>query len=206
MNYDNQGSLDGIITINGDNIETSSISVETAIIKNLSYSNCSGTSLQGNTIIGNVASFNTVNGTNILSDGIQNFICNTGYKITTGKSNTFFGNIAGGSITTGSYNCGVGTGVLRLITTAGYNTGTGYFSLYNTTTGTYNTAIGVSSGRYNITGAYNTFLGSLTDISGVWNSSTAIGYNSKITASNQIVLGTATETTYIAGNAFIIHI
>jgi len=67
-------------------------------------------------------------------------------------------------------------------------------------TGTYNSALGVTAGTTNTTGSYNTFLGNSTDNSGgAFSYSTAVGYGSKITASNQIVLGTATESVYIPG-------
>lgn len=68
----------------------------------------------------------------------------------------------------------------------------------NNITGNYNTAIGYSAGVLNQGGANNTYLGASTDATGgPFNNSTAVGYNAKITASNQIVLGTATETVYI---------
>jgi hypothetical protein len=74
------------------------------------------------------------------------------------------------------------------------------------TTGTNNTAIGYQAGYNNTTGTYNTFLGANTDISGTtatWSSSTAIGYNARITASNQVMLGTATEMVYVPGKLFV---
>jgi hypothetical protein len=67
----------------------------------------------------------------------------------------------------------------------------------------FNTAIGYNAGsnlsKYNnIDGSYNTFIGagSNTDQGGSYSYSTAIGYNSIITGSNQIVLGTSAETIY----------
>jgi hypothetical protein len=67
----------------------------------------------------------------------------------------------------------------------------------------FNTAIGCNSAIHGNTGSsYNTFLGAYTDLysSDVpFQKSTAIGYNSKINESNQIVLGTSTENVYIPG-------
>ena len=52
----------------------------------------------------------------------------------------------------------------------------------------------------NSTGSYNTYLGYQTQASGgPWSNSTAIGAGATITASNQIVLGTASETVKIPG-------
>jgi len=70
-------------------------------------------------------------------------------------------------------------------------------SLYNCT-GNTNTAIGYRAG-YNFASYTNcTFVGALADASSnTISQSTAIGYNSRITASNQVVLGTTTETTII---------
>jgi hypothetical protein len=51
---------------------------------------------------------------------------------------------------------------------------------------------------------FNTYLGNSADIdssANSWANSTAIGYNTKITASNQITLGTATEKVYVPGDA-----
>ena len=63
----------------------------------------------------------------------------------------------------------------------------------------YNTAIGGVAG-YSNAGNYNTYLGYNANSSGNVNNSTAIGYNAIIDISNQIVLGTLAETTYIPGN------
>ena len=70
-------------------------------------------------------------------------------------------------------------------------------------TGTYNTAIGSLSGQ-RVLGSSNTMLGSNTgQASGdtnTYNNSTAVGYGATVNASNQIVLGTTTETVSIPGN------
>jgi hypothetical protein len=76
------------------------------------------------------------------------------------------------------------------------------YSLPNVTTGSGNTSIGYNAGGINAgfgltNGIFNTFLGINTNVaagqSGV-SRSTAIGQNAIITSSNQIVMGTATES------------
>ena len=77
--------------------------------------------------------------------------------------------------------------------------------------GTYNSAFGHSAGKNNINGDNNTYIGYGTDNSGNnnYDNSTAIGYNAKITTSDQIVLGKTTDssgnapTVYIPGNVGI---
>jgi hypothetical protein len=48
-------------------------------------------------------------------------------------------------------------------------------------------------------GNNNTFLGATADATANVSNSTAIGYNAKVSGSNQIVLGTSSETTIISG-------
>ena len=96
-------------------------------------------------------------------------------------------------------------GFQALYNNTGYdNTAIGFQALYNTdTSGNNNTAIGLAAGKTNVTGSLNTFLGYGADCSGNTDSdySTAIGYNAKITKSNQIVLGETTSPpeVYIPG-------
>jgi hypothetical protein len=58
--------------------------------------------------------------------------------------------------------------------------------------------------------SYNTFIGAYTGVTGSYSSSTlshstAIGYNAKVTANNQIVLGTNTETVTIPGSFELVY-
>ena len=76
--------------------------------------------------------------------------------------------------------------MLLLNTSGSQNTAIGYQSLFNNTSGINNTALG-----------YNTFSASTI------NNSTAIGYDSNPTKSNQVVIGTVSETVYIPGNVGI---
>jgi len=193
---------DGAITYHqGDAryiLKTGNITATNASITNLTASNATI-----GVITGNTASFNTLNGTYIYSDTTQNFIHNTGYKIAGGRANTLFGNTSGSNITTGIYNSAYGCNSLKSLTTGSNNTAVGYFSLYSNT-GNSNTAIGTNSGKNNSTGTQNTFIGYNTNITGGFSYSTAIGYNTTITGNNQIILGTAGETTYIAGSLNIV--
>lgn len=66
-----------------------------------------------------------------------------------------------------------------------------------------NTAIGsFAGGIYAQDGDFNTYIGAYSDTDGLasYTQSTAIGANSRITASNQIKLGTVSETVNIDGN------
>jgi hypothetical protein len=77
-----------------------------------------------------------------------------------------------------------------------YNTAVGPGAMMQTTSGSRNTSLGVSAGVINKTGNFNTFLGCLANFvnSDGHNNSTALGANSQITASNQIVLGDSNIT------------
>ncbi len=94
----------------------------------------------------------------------------------------------------------VGRGPGNVATNSAY----GYETLLLNTTGANNTAIGYQAGDANTTGSNNTYLGAYADATGVaFSSSTAIGANARITASNQIVLGTSTETINVPGKLSI---
>jgi len=105
-----------------------------------------------------------------------------GYSLTSGVQNNCFGLLAGYALTSGLQNCLMGGQAGQNITTGGYNVGIGNLTLNGITNGNYSTAIG--------NGAFN---------SGNYSNSTAIGYNANVTANNQVVLGTASETVYHPG-------
>jgi len=141
------------------------------------------------------------------------------------SNNTAVGGYAGNLITTGRYCTIVGAYALANfvgtasstanITAIGYNalnkltgSGTGNYNTacgaqtgQNVTTGLYSTFLGYLAGNNATTGSNNTFLGMQADFasSTQYTQSTALGYNAKITASNQIMMGTATETVYVPG-------
>ena len=131
-------------------------------------------------------------------------------------NNTVFGNLSLINNTSGSANVAIGDKVLKNNTSGTTNVGTGVSALENNTTGNGNVAAGLNALKYNTTGGFNTalgivagyynknsnntFIGSGSDIdssASTWSNSTAIGFSSKITASNQITLGTSSETVRI---------
>jgi hypothetical protein len=124
-----------------------------------------------------------------------------------GSNNTTLGSQSLISIAGGTFNTSVGTSALYSLTTGNNNTSVGYSTLAYTN-GNSNVALGYyAGGNYfgnnGTDGVQNTFLGYQTDISSGTiepiNNSTAIGANAIIDASNQIMLGTETETVFCSG-------
>lgn len=143
-----------------------------------------GSIIFGETTAKKTGIFNTIIGTNT-------FINNT-----TGSLNTTLGHSVLRLNTTGEANTATGDLSLYSNTTGSNNTGDGFGALFSNTIGGKNSAIGYYSGTNQKTGNNNTFLGSNTQVASLtqtYNNSTAIGYNSSIDASNQIVMGTANE-------------
>jgi hypothetical protein len=144
---------------------------------------------------------------------------NAGGAVTTATVNTALGASALRSATTGDYNVAVGRQALDAVATGGSNTAVGYqagLSLAGTSnsntlvgSGTLGsatsasgcTAIGTGAGYNNGAGMQNTYLGqnAATDGGGPYTRGVAIGYGAALAASNQVMLGTATETTSIPG-------
>ena len=169
---------------------------------------------RNNTAFGRLALQANTTGSSNTADGFHAL-----YKNTTGNSNTANGSTALYSNTTGSDNCAYGREALNRNTTGFHNMANGVAALFTNDTGYYNTANGSSAlfwnttgysnvangfgaGSNNTTGSCNTFLGANTNISphaADLSNSTAIGYNAKVTASNQITLGTAAETVNVPG-------
>jgi hypothetical protein len=142
------------------------------------------------------------------------------YNTTDTSCNTAVGSNALFFNTTGAHNTAIGAGSLCNIT--GYlntavgssalegtqendghsNVGVGAQSLYENI-GDFNTAIGTYAGKNN-TGNNNTFLGANTTIRAIGGStiqnSTAIGYGAEIERSNQIVMGTSSQSVYFPAN------
>ena len=122
----------------------------------------------------------------------------------TGASNTFNDDIYVNSIqmgqgNTANLNTCFGQGCLSN-NTGTQNTSTGYFSMALNTSGNNNTAYGMGALENNTTGSNNIAIGYLANQNGNFSNTTSIGYSSTPTANNQIVLGTASETTIIAGS------
>ena len=143
-------------------------------------------------------------GTNALlynTTGNDNFALGTA----TLMNNTASENVACGSNalennTTGTENTAIGINASISNISGSDNTSIGYKTNYASLSLSGNTALGSMSAFRNIIGYNCTFLGAFTDVeSTVTNplhTSTAIGYGAKITESNQIVLGTETETVF----------
>jgi len=110
-----------------------------------------------------------------------------------GWQNTAMGYNALTSNSTGFENTAIGNNALYSNTGGYYNTAIGSQSLYSTNLTSYsnkNTAIGYQSLYSNTTGINNTGVGAGVDASsGNDTNSTALGYNTTITASNQVRIG-----------------
>jgi hypothetical protein len=118
-----------------------------------------------------------------------------GYQALTG--NTTGNNTAVGSqaLKTNSGINNTAIGYQALTNTSGENNiAVGSYALNNNTTGSNNVAIGYNAGGNNTQGSKNTYLGSDTSMNGIYNNSTAVGYNAIITASNQVQLGNTSCT------------
>ena len=121
---------------------------------------------------------------------------------TSGKDNTSIGYQSLTSNIEGDDNTAIGVSALHSSTNSYYNTAVGKNSLITLRNGAnFNTAIGYDSGGNNVTwngSAYgNTFLGAGTYMTSNFTFSTAVGATAAITKSNQIVLGTSSQTVTI---------
>ena len=143
------------------------------------------------------------------TEGILNTASGTHslYSNSTGNNNTASGAFSLSSNTTGNNNTASGASSLRFNTEGILNTASGASSLHSNTTGNDNTASGSYSLRYNTegnnntasgayslhsntTGSQNTAIGYYAFFSGdSFSNSTALGYNTVISASNQVRLG-----------------
>jgi hypothetical protein len=129
-------------------------------------------------------SFNTAHGEFALHDN------------TTGSNNTAVGNFALQFDSTGSQNTAVGVQTLKSNTIGSNNMAIGVNALFANTTGNNNTALGNFAGDLATADNNNTFIGfGANNQSGIaLNNSTALGFASSVTASNQIRFGNAAIT------------
>ena len=198
-----------VSTVNNTNITGDSTNI--ALGYQSLYKNTTGIA---NVALGSQALYNSVVDSSNVAIGYQSL-----YNCSGGMNNVAIGTESMVSNTTGDYNialgnqalysnvntiCNVAVGHQSLYNSSGgvYNVAIGTLSMGSNTTGDFNTSLGHIAGYSNTTGQYNTFLGANTDISSnsTINHSTAIGFGAKIDSSNQIVLGTASETVSIPGN------
>ncbi|MFZ1675631.1 MAG: tail fiber domain-containing protein [Saprospiraceae bacterium] len=143
-------------------------------------------------------SFNVAIGDNAL-DG--NYDETPSYNVAIGDSclfdiesgsghNTAAGSLAGYSTTTGEFNTFFGREAASLNTTGSYCVAVGQQSMRESTTAIGMTAFGHEAGDAFNFGNNCTLIGSFTDADAPsYNSSTALGYNTAITASNQVRMG-----------------
>lgn len=123
---------------------------------------------------------------------------NSSNKITSAINNVAVGKDSLFTNVGGNSNIAIGNEALYNTTNAG-NVGVGENALRNTSTGTHNVAVGYQAGYAggvpNTVGSYNTYVGYQAQTNGNnYTNSTAIGANAVIGGSNQIILGTASET------------
>ena len=115
-----------------------------------------------------------------------------GYSNTTGTGNLFLGQQAGTNNSTASYNLFMGNGSGSNTTTGGGNTAIGDGAMLGNTSGQNNTSIGRYAGINNTSGFNNTFIGVAASSpagTGALSNATAIGYNTSVTVSNALILG-----------------
>ncbi len=169
------------------------------------YSNTDG---NYNTAIGNTALYTNSTGNSNVAVGHQTmYMNNTGTQNTatgnsalrtnsTGTNNSAFGFQSMFDNSTGNFNTSIGNESLTNNTTGSYNAATGNTALWTNSTGSYNTATGHSAGSVNDASSQCTYLGydadqpDGTDLT----NSTAVGAASRITASNQVRVGSSTVT------------
>ena len=124
---------------------------------------------------------------------------------TSGVANTCVGVNSLLENTSGGYNTSLGAAALCYNLNGDNNTAVGSNSMGDQSNimGSNNTALGYQSGYMN-SGDYNTFLGATTDSnSTAVQYSTAVGYGAMVDASNQIMMGTASEQVVIPGSAVL---
>ncbi|HHL22178.1 MAG TPA: DUF2793 domain-containing protein [Aliiroseovarius sp.] len=129
-----------------------------------------------------------------------------GYSLTTGNNNVYIGYAAGEAAVIGDNNTGMGRNSLRNTSTGYRNSAYGRDSLYSNTTGHDNAGFGVNAIYANTTGTYNTAVGVnalFHTTSGGDNTSftncTGLGYDTRVSGSNQVQLGNSSTTTYAYG-------
>ena len=132
---------------------------------------------------GNTGSFNLAAGSNAMKNnagGTDNVALGYDalYQNGAGNFNTVSGVLAMDLNSSGSDNVGAGFAALYSNTTGGGNTGIGLEALFANTTGSNNTALGLFA---------NTGSGALTN-------AMALGANSIVSASNQVVIGNSSVT------------
>ncbi len=147
----------------------------------------SGSGTGGNTLIGHQAGKTTTGNENTFL-GYQ-----TGHLSTTANRNVLVGNEAAHDLTSGFANTIIGESASDQITEGGFNTAVGNIAAPTLTEGNNNTFIGYQAGRDLTTGSSSVFCGSSTEVasgsSGGLVNANAFGYETVVTASNQVRIG-----------------
>jgi hypothetical protein len=148
------------------------------------------------------------NNISIGSDNIFNFggtnnvvVGNGSLKavISASSNNTSFGTYNMQSITS-SLNSTFGFNCFSITTSGNNNSAVGVSVFIKNVTGSFNTGIGNNSGGYMLgsnNSCFGAYSGQSSTDTNTYSNSTALGYSAIINSSNQIMLGTATETVYI---------
>ena len=162
--------------------------------------------LEKNTVDNNTAVGNQCLAVNTTGDGNTGLGSNVLETNLTGQNNTAVGLSALKANSTGSNNTAIGISALLINTvesgntcvgaegmqnliSGNSNTGIGQNVLSSLTSGDFNSAIGRNSGRYKIDGTNNTNLSNCT----------TLGYDSRVSGSDQVQLGGSGTTTYAYG-------
>lgn len=125
------------------------------------------------------------------TSGLQNcaFGVYANFANSSGDGNCAFGYGAGYSNSSGTNNVSVGRNAAYSNSTGSYNCAIGNDSLANNSTGFYNSALGLQALRYKTDGSANINFSNCT----------GIGYDARVSASNQIQLGGTGTTCYAFG-------
>jgi trimeric autotransporter adhesin len=142
----------------------------------------------------NGADYNTAVGVSALRD------------TSSGQYNVSVGHEALAVATTASQNIAVGAKALAAVTTTGGLVAVGYSALTANTSGGQNVAIGPEAMIFNTTGSKNTSLGSqalrinqAAANQTAYDNTTGLGYQARVSGSNQVQLGNSGTTTYAYG-------
>lgn len=144
------------------------------------YLNTTGAANVG---IGHQALYNNTGGNNV---GVG---YNALYGNTSGQHNTALGNVAATNVTTGARSVAVGSSALFTATTGTWNTMVGYHAGYYIGTTNQNTGIGYEALK---------LLQDTTNATSIANA-TGVGYQARVSGSNQVQLGNSATTTYAFG-------
>jgi hypothetical protein len=201
--FQNYLKLTGFLQVAGYNIGPTVLSYLDGLTSNVQTQLNNKASLSSANNWTNTNTFNSPLIQNIYGTGLGNYNTSVNglFSLTSGSQDTSFGYGSLNALTSGPNNTGIGYYSLNKLTTGSNNCALGVQTLANDTTSQNNIAIGGAAGLNNQNGNNNIYIGTSADnnIVGNVSQSVAIGYNSKISNSNEIVFGTSSETVKIPG-------